>query len=162
MYMLTSDLILLNAKHPELIIGIGIGKDRKKVELSAMEAHHHGYGKVRIYDDASIMAEDLRSGTINAAVRGDLDSNEAMGAVRDVFGIKRVLRSALMQPESSRMFFLAPVGIDEGWTVEEKIELVRLNCSMGKSSRRRADRRYHVRGKRIRQGEDGTCGSIHG
>ncbi len=127
MYMLTSDLILSNAKHPELVIGIGTGKDRKKVELSAMEANHHGYGKVRIYDDASIMAEDLRSGAINAAVRGDLDSNEAMGAVREVFGIRKVLRSALMQPESGRMFFLAPVGIDEGWTVEEKIDLVRLN-----------------------------------
>jgi len=78
------------------------------------------------YGDAAKLAADLRSGSIDAAVRGDLGSNAAMAAVRREFGVSKVLRAAYLRPPQGRMFLLAPVGVDEGWTVEEKVELGRL------------------------------------
>ncbi|MBI0584747.1 MAG: methanogenesis marker protein Mmp4/MtxX [Methanomassiliicoccus sp.] len=108
-------------------IGIGAGGDQRKAFKSRAEALIEGYGEVTVYDDPLMLAEDLGEGRIDGAVRGDLGSNEAMAAVRSVFGVPKVLRAAFLEPEGGRMFLLAPVGIDEGWTVEEKVELARLS-----------------------------------
>jgi putative methanogen marker protein 4 len=125
--MITSDLVLSQARSSGMRIGIGTGKDENKVMLSQEEAIAQGFGEVVIYHDPVELAEDLFRGRIDAAVRGDLSSNPAMAAVRSVFGIDKVLRAAFLQPIGGRMFLLAPVGIDEGWTVEEKVELARLS-----------------------------------
>ena len=63
---------------------------------------------------------------IDAAVRGDLGSNEAMAADGRCSASTR----CCARPSWSRGrkdVPLLPVGIDEGWTVEEKIELARLS-----------------------------------
>ncbi len=36
----------------------------------------------------------------------------------------RLDRAALLETSSHKLFFLAPVGVDEGWTVQEKVALV--------------------------------------
>jgi putative methanogen marker protein 4 len=125
--MMTSDLVLSRARSSRMRIGIGAGTDERKAVESSEEASAKGYGSVSVYRDPLRLAEDLRSGMIDAAVRGDLGSNEAMAAVRSVFGVDKVLRAAFLEPVGGRMFLFSPVGIDEGWTVEEKIELARLS-----------------------------------
>ena len=125
--MMTSDLVLSRARSSRMRIGIGAGTDERKAVESGEEAISRGYGSVAIYHDPILLAEDLRSGRIDAAVRGDLGSNEAMAAVRSVFGVDKVLRAAFLEPAGGRMFLFSPVGIDEGWTVEEKLELARLS-----------------------------------
>lgn len=124
--MLTTESVISRALRPNLRIGIGAGSDRRKVVDSAEAAERTGHGTITVYDGPVKMASDLKDGTIDAAVRGDLDSNEAMHAVRDAFGVPRVLRAAFMMPPKGRLFLLGPVGVDEGWTVEEKVELARL------------------------------------
>jgi putative methanogen marker protein 4 len=91
-----------------------------------VEAENAGFSNVTLYEDPLLMARHLKGGRIDGAVRGDLDSNGAMAAVRETFGVKKVLRAAFMEPPGGRMFLLAPVGIDEGWDVGEKLELARL------------------------------------
>jgi len=111
-------------------IGIGVGKEREKVRRSRDQAVSSGLAEVIVYDDPLALAEDLINRRIDAAVRGDLGSNDAMAAVRSVFGVGKVLRAAFMEPPGGRMFLLAPVGIDEGWTVQEKLEMARLGDRM--------------------------------
>jgi putative methanogen marker protein 4 len=125
--MLTLESIRLRAQRSGLRIGLGVGVDVEKAKRAKMEAEDLGFADVLLYNDARQLAEDLLNGRIDAAVRGDIDSNRAMEAVRRSFQITKVLRAAFMQPREGRMFLLAPVGIDEGWTIAEKVEIARLS-----------------------------------
>ena len=107
---------------------IGIGGDEKS-SLSADVAMERGYGTVSVYSDPYELSQDLFNGKIDAAVRGDMPSNDAMSAVRDVFNVSKILRAVVMQPINGRLFLLGPAGIDEGWTVEEKLQFARLGTS---------------------------------
>ena len=122
--MLGTDFILAKAKGPGRKIGIGVAEDLEKVEASVSMANASGYGRTKVYIDPDIMVKDLRNGDLDAAIRGSLDSNAVMGAIRREFSLKGVQRMALVQPRAGRMFFFAPVGVDEGWTVQQKVELV--------------------------------------
>jgi putative methanogen marker protein 4 len=127
--MKSSDLLTSIADR-QVRIGIGAGADRRKVERSRDDAVRAGFTAVSVYDDAERLALDLRDGRLDAAVRGDLESNQAMAAVRSAFGVSKVLRAAFLEPVGGRMFLLTPVGIDEGWTAEERYELARLSVQV--------------------------------
>jgi putative methanogen marker protein 4 len=131
--MHSSDLLDTGVADLKARIGIGAGTDGTKAERSKAEALRYGFTTISIYDDAESLALDLREGRLDAAVRGDLDSNWAMSAVRSAFGVSKVLRAAFLEPVGGRMFLLAPVGIDEGWAAEEKLELARLSVRMMRS-----------------------------
>ena len=127
---LDSRSLLLKAQGLHVKVGIGQSADEEKIESSASEAERSGMAEVTFYSDAISLVGDLRSGKIDAAVRGDLGSNPSMKAVRDIFGISKVLRAALMEPLGGTMFVLAPVGIDEGWSLSEKIKLAELSAGL--------------------------------
>lgn len=122
--MLSAELILSNAHRPHTRIGLGVGADREKANEAVLEAEDRGYGSITLYSSSDLLARDLREGKIDAAVRGDMDSNLAMSALRRCFHLDKVQRAAFVQPPGGRMFLLAPVGIDEGWTVEDKLEFI--------------------------------------
>jgi putative methanogen marker protein 4 len=124
--MVNPELIFKIAKNAERKIGIGVGSNEENVESSVAISNASKYGKTTMFDDARELASALRNGEIDAAVRGTLDSKDAMTAVKQVFGLDHVLRVAMMQPRGGSIFFLAPVGVDEGWTVEQKVELMQL------------------------------------
>lgn len=128
--MVKPELILKAAKSTGRKIGIGAGSEEDSVESSVTIANASGYGVSTLFDDAEELVLALRKGEIDAAVRGTLDSKEAMSAVKRIFGLDHVLRVALMQPRGGSVFFLAPVGVDEGWTVVQKVELMRLGSKM--------------------------------
>ncbi|NLI74336.1 MAG: methanogenesis marker protein Mmp4/MtxX [Euryarchaeota archaeon] len=128
--MLTAESIRLRAQRSGICIGLGVGMDVEKAKRAKMEAEDSGFADVVLYNDARKLAEDLLNERIDAAVRGDLDSNHAMGAIRKTFQVTKVLRAAFMQPCEGRMFLLAPVGIDEGWTIAEKVEIARLSTRL--------------------------------
>ena len=128
--MLTAESIRLRAQRSGLRIGLGVGTDVEKAKRAKLEAEDLGFADVLLYNDAKRLAEDLLNDRIDAAVRGDIDSNRAMEAVRRSFQVTRVLRAAFMQPRGGRMFLLAPVGIDEGWTIAEKVEIARLSARL--------------------------------
>lgn len=121
-------------------IGIGAGADIGKVlsaargagpgmEVSCYAGREHA---ATIHDSSIVISDrpeealvrDLMEGRIDAAVRGSLPSNTTLRALSQATGVERLLRIALLSTRKGRMFLLAPVGVDEGWTVEEKIMLV--------------------------------------
>ncbi|WP_400259767.1 methanogenesis marker protein Mmp4/MtxX [Candidatus Methanomassiliicoccus intestinalis] len=124
-FMLNVTDILNLAQNSEARIGIGGGD---KAVASAAKAQALGYGHVEVYQDAEKLVADLFTGKIDAAVRGDMPANTAMSAVREIFGLSKVLRAVLMQPLSGKLFLLGPAGIDEGWTVAEKVQLAALGA----------------------------------
>jgi len=121
-------------------IGIGAGRDIGKVlvaagragpgiQVSCFTTREHA-GDLR---DPALVVSDrpeealvkaLMEGRIDAAVRGSLPANDTLQALREATGVDHLLRIALLSTPKGRMFLLAPVGVDEGWTVEEKVELV--------------------------------------
>jgi len=109
---------LLNNVPKDVIIGIGRGSGRGDVEKSASF-----FDNVAIYDDPNEFMADLRSGKIDAAVRGDMSSSKLLPILKDVFSIPDIQRTVLLEPAGRKMVFVAPVGIDEGWTVPQKHEL---------------------------------------
>lgn len=126
-------------------IGIGIGGDAGKVLRSAAAVQgranvacycrpetagvlKEGAGNIRITPHAEpheALVSDLFSGKIDAAVRGTLSANDTLRALKRVAGVDHLERIALLETAGGRRFFLAPVGVDEGWTVDEKVELIR-------------------------------------
>jgi putative methanogen marker protein 4 len=68
------------------------------------------------------LARLLASGEIDGAVRGNLPAARSMRALADQFGI-RVRRLALLQV-SGWAFLLGPVGIDEGESMSDRLDLL--------------------------------------
>jgi len=124
--MLTPDLIVEFGRSKDRRIGVGAKGEKARFRKVASRAEKLGIGEVVIFEDSDELASALREGRIDAAVRGNLDSAVAMKAVKDTFAVRKILRMALLQPARGPLFFFAPVGVDEGWTVEEKVELIEL------------------------------------
>jgi putative methanogen marker protein 4 len=66
----------------------------------------------------------LAAGEIDAAVRGTLPASSTLKALKSAMGVDRLERIALLEAADGRLFLLAPVGVDEGWTVAEKVALI--------------------------------------
>jgi len=71
-----------------------------------------------------VLVDDLVSGKIDAAVRGTLPSNSTLQALKVAMGVDHLERIALLETVHGKKFLLTPVGVDEGWTVAEKLELI--------------------------------------
>jgi putative methanogen marker protein 4 len=132
-------------------IGIGIAEDPEKVIESANRVSGKfeiicycspggvdpdTAGKsVRIFGLAhpeQALVDDLMAGRIDAAVRGTLPANATLKALKKAAGVDHLERIALLETVSGKKFLLAPVGVDEGWTVEEKLELIRKGRNIAK------------------------------
>ncbi len=128
--MLTPEHIFQRAAANHAKVGIGLGEDSRKVLKSARDAERNGYAEVVTFESAEGMIASLRNGEVDAVVRGDLSANQAMAEVKAQFSLDHLLRAALMQPKGGRMFFLAPVGVDEGWGVQQKLEFIRYSAPL--------------------------------
>jgi putative methanogen marker protein 4 len=128
--MLAPEQIFQKARVNRARVGIGLGEDARKVTSSVRSATKKGYADVVTFDSAEEMASALAKGEVQAAVRGGLSANLTMAAVKSQFSLDHLLRAALMQPKGGRMFFLAPVGVDEGWGVEQKLEFIRYSAQL--------------------------------
>lgn len=81
---------------------------------------------VKLCDDPSgALIADLMDSRIDAAVRGTLPANTTLSALKEATGVSRLERAALLETARGEQFFLAPVGVDEGWEIGERIELAR-------------------------------------
>jgi putative methanogen marker protein 4 len=125
-------------------IGIGIAKDPDKVIASASSAtgpfETICYCRPGVVDRKTAqknihffehphpeqaLVDDLASGKIDAAVRGTLPSNSTLKALKEAMGVDHLERIALLETAHGKKFLLTPVGVDEGWTVAEKLELIK-------------------------------------
>jgi len=71
------------------------------------------------------LIDDLMAGRIDAAVRGTLPANSTLRALKKAEHVDHLERIALLETVQGKKFLLAPVGVDEGWTVAEKLELIK-------------------------------------
>jgi putative methanogen marker protein 4 len=122
-------------------IGIGAGAEGERVFSSIPGSNVHfqiilytaqGMGRnwsipglaVRESPDPGLtLAQDLADGSIDAAIRGTLPANNTLLALKRTFRIDHLERAALLETVDGHRFFLAPVGVDEGWTIAEKVTL---------------------------------------
>lgn len=111
---------LLSGDLPDVRVGIGRGSDVGNVERSvlAMEGRD-----IRIYDDPNELVSDLVSGRIDAAVRGDMSSSMLLPILKKGLGVKGLERVAFIEPPGGKLIILSPVGIDEGWTEDQRYDL---------------------------------------
>ena len=111
---------LLSGDLPDVRVGIGRGSDAGNVERSvlAMEGRD-----IRIYDDPNELVSDLVSGKIDAAVRGDMSSSMLLPILKKGLGLKGLERVAFLEPQGGKLIILSPVGIDEGWTDDQRYDL---------------------------------------
>lgn len=123
-------------------IGLGIGKVSEKLIKSAQAAGEYA-DVVLIGDEKEIKAlgtdlevihsnepskkliELLLSGKIDGAVRGTLGATKTLSELKRSLDLNKLYRVALLETADGRPFFLAPVGIDEGNSVEDKVELIK-------------------------------------
>ncbi|HJJ57906.1 MAG TPA: methanogenesis marker protein Mmp4/MtxX [Methanocorpusculum sp.] len=121
-------------------IGIGCRGDAEKVIASAARFSEKSGGTVVCYADkttcsgakasgcefilsehpAEEMIDDLFCGKIDAAVRGSLPAGSTLAYLKKRYSVPYLRRIALLESPAGQKFFFAPVGVDEGWTVEDK------------------------------------------
>lgn len=124
-------------------IGIGAFEDINKVVEAAREAvsdeifvviyapdgTHVSAGDDLQYhispDPAKALIDALLSGTIDGAVRGTLPSGTTLRYLREAASVNHLERIAVLETPKKRKFLLTPVGIDEGWTIGDKLKLAR-------------------------------------
>ncbi|MGQ9720237.1 MAG: methanogenesis marker protein Mmp4/MtxX [Candidatus Jordarchaeum sp.] len=64
----------------------------------------------------------LISGEADSVVRGSLPASDFLKQVKTHFKAEKLRRIALLESANGHQFFFAPVGVDEGKTVQEKID----------------------------------------
>jgi putative methanogen marker protein 4 len=125
-------------------IGIGAGAEAGKVIASAchvrvpcdivcycrpgtakVPAGHKNVRTLECGTPETTLVSDLMTGAIDAAVRGTLPANATLQALRTAAGLDHLERIALLETAGGKKFLFAPVGIDEGWTVADKLALIR-------------------------------------
>ena len=74
--------------------------------------------------DAVTLVGSLKRGEIDGAVRGVLSSAQVIKQLKTDFGLKEVMRTAILEDVRGKQFLLAPVGIDEGSDRESRLALV--------------------------------------
>ncbi len=130
------------ARKNQARIGLGIGKISEKVIKSAEAAREYA-DVVLVGDEKEIKAtgtdleiinsrepskkliELLVAGQIDGAVRGTLSATKTLSELKKSLNIKKLYRVALLETADGKPFFLAPVGIDEGNSIDDKIELIK-------------------------------------
>jgi len=84
----------------------------------------HGVRIASHADPHEALVADLMASRIDAAVRGTLPANDTLRALKKAAGVDHLERIALLETAGGKKFFLTPVGVDEGWSVAEKLELI--------------------------------------
>jgi len=116
--MLTSES-LVSGELPDVKVGIGCAPGSRFVETSVRAMNN---SNVLVYHDPQALVDDLASGKIDAAVRGDMSSSELLPLVKKALGLDRLERVVLLGIRG-RVIMSLPVGIDEGWTSETRIDM---------------------------------------
>lgn len=122
-------------------VGIGIGVPTKKminacekasifadVVLVGVESEIQQIGtSLEIIDTSEapkMLVELLADGKIDAAVRGTLGASSTLSNLKKTFHVDKIHRLALLTAADGTPFFLAPVGIDEGTTLKDKVDFI--------------------------------------
>lgn len=103
---------------------IGIGNSGLNPLVKETLAELPGNIEVVQFGEEKGLVTALRNRQVDGAVRGDLDSKQTMREIKFQFKVDKIHRAALVRDPRGHEFFLGPVGVDEGATMGDKLELV--------------------------------------
>ncbi len=94
---------------------VGIGGSSAVLADTKKHASSSG-GRIQLvgFEDSTDLVASLKRGEIDVAVRGALSSSRVLQCLKDEFGLKEVMRAAVLEDSRGKPFILTPVGIDEG------------------------------------------------
>lgn len=72
----------------------------------------------------------LISGDVDAAIRGTAKASDSLSNLKKACHIDKIHRIAILLTKNGNPYFFAPVGIDEGTTIEDKIEFICLGTHL--------------------------------
>jgi putative methanogen marker protein 4 len=140
------DSIVAHARANRARIALGVGSEYvEKTIAGAEDAAEKGYAAVTLVSkerpqtDLPFITSDnpeaalidlLKSGKVDGVVRGSLSASQTLKDLKAAMGLEKVMRVSLLKTPEGRFFFFAPVGVDEGWTIVEKIELGTLGAQL--------------------------------
>ncbi|MHA1369210.1 MAG: methanogenesis marker protein Mmp4/MtxX [Promethearchaeota archaeon] len=101
--------------------------NKKEIETGQSNEFHDIIECCVSEDPEKKMISDLSNGTVDGIIRGSLSSSKFLVQLKKKFQLEKVYRLALLMTAFNEEFFFAPVGIDEGKNMEEKLEFVRLS-----------------------------------
>ncbi len=105
-------------------VGIGISEAAHKEAVARLLELGCNVSLVR-FEDPRLLVTSLHEGGIDAAVRGTLSSNDVLRELKAAFGVREIMRAALLDGLGGKAFLLAPVGIDEGIDFDSRLRLAR-------------------------------------
>ncbi|HII80164.1 MAG TPA: methanogenesis marker protein Mmp4/MtxX [Methanosarcina sp.] len=128
-------------------VAMGIREPNPKTLESAWKAQELGYAQVVLVgskkeidkigtelevidteNPEKVLSELLVSRTVDAVIRGTAKASETLSNLKEALGMKRICRLALLLTADGTPFFLAPVGIDEGNTISDKLRMITLGA----------------------------------
>ncbi len=121
----------VGSKNPgEVVKGAEKASEFADVVLVGREEDLRGFNLEVAYseDPPRTLVELLASGEIDGAVRGSLGSKTTLGVLKERFGLERLYRVSLLISSNGAPFFFAPVGIDEGETIADRLVLAEKGC----------------------------------
>lgn len=99
-------------------IAAGVGKNKNIVEASKKVDF-----EVLLVESEDKLMDLLLNGEVAAAVRGSLGSSRIIAKLRERYG-NGISRASLLENDGHK-FLLAPVGIDEGDDLAQKIQIIK-------------------------------------
>jgi len=110
----------------EMTVGLGMVSSSKAVKCHVVPGCKV---VLRRFKDARGLVAALRDGEVDAAVRGTLSSSQVLVQLKKLFGLKEVMRTAILESVQGKEFLLTPVGIDEGDTMSARLGLAKATVS---------------------------------
>lgn len=108
--------------HGEPVVGIGVSEPQFEATAARLSERSCGT-RLERFDSPRELVRALRDGRVDAAVRGTLPSSDTIPELKSVFGLESVMRVAVLADRMMKPFLLAPVGIDEGRDIDERLGL---------------------------------------
>jgi putative methanogen marker protein 4 len=133
------DTIVTRAKANCARIALGVGSEYvDKTVAGAEDAVAKGYAEVTLVsrerlttklpcvvsdDPEAALIDLLKNVAVDGVVRGSLSANATLKHLKTAMGLEKLMRVSLLKTPGGRFFFFAPVGVDEGWSIEDRVEL---------------------------------------
>ena len=141
------EAIEVRARANKARVAMGIRDPNPKMLDSAWKAQELGYAQVVLVgikkeidevgteleivdtdEPEKTLAELMVSRKVDAVIRGTAKASGALSHLKEALGKKRICRLALLLTVDGTPFFLAPVGIDEGNNIADKLRMITLGA----------------------------------
>lgn len=108
-----------------ITIAVGVGENKNIVKACKLFNNKYGDAEIKpVYNDDELV-ESILNNDIDSTVRGSLKASEVMKTLKKHY--QNISRATYVHSDEYE-FLLTPVGIDEGNTVDEKLNIA-VNCA---------------------------------